>query len=84
MRERERERERSTKDIIKYDAKDHRFLLTSTGLIPISIITAPGFIQLPLTIFGWPTAEIIISASLMYSSGFLVLEWTILMVASSL
>lgn len=81
----ERERERSTKDIIKYDAKDqHRFLLTSTGLIPTSIITAPGFIQLPLTIFGWPTAEIIISASLMNSSGFLVLEWTILMVASSL
>jgi hypothetical protein len=74
--ERERERER--------DAKDHRVLHTSTGLIPTSIITAPGFIQLPLTIFGWPTAEIIISACLVSSSGFLVLEWTILTVASSL
>jgi len=34
--------------------------------------------------FGCPTAEIIISASLVISSGFLVLEWIMLTVASSL
>jgi len=59
-------------------------LLTSTGLIPTSMRTAPGFIQLPLTMFGCPTAEIMISASLVISSGFLVLEWIMLTVASSL
>jgi hypothetical protein len=59
-------------------------LLTSTGLIPTSIMTAPGFIQLPLTMFGCPTAAIMISACLVISSGLLVLEWTTLTVASSL
>jgi len=59
-------------------------LLTSTGLIPTSMMTAPGFIQLPLTMFAFPTAEMMISAWLVISSGLLVLEWTILTVASSL
>jgi hypothetical protein len=59
-------------------------LLTSTGLIPTSITTAPGFIQLPLTMFACPTAAIMISACLVISSGLLVLEWTTLTVASSL
>ena len=59
-------------------------MLTSTGFIPTSMITAPGFIQLPLTMFGCPTAAMMISAWLVTSSGFLVLEWTILTVASSL
>jgi len=48
------------------------------------MMTAPGFIQLPLTMSGFPTAEMIISACLVISSGLLVLEWTILTVASSL
>lgn len=64
--------------------KNQKSMLTSTGLIPTSITTAPGFIQLPLTIFGFPTAEIIMSACLVISSGFEVREWTIVTVASSL
>lgn len=57
---------------------------TSTGLIPTSMTTAPGLIQLPLTMFGCPTAAITMSASRVISSGFFVLEWTTLTVASSL
>lgn len=50
------------------------FSFTSTGFIPTSMMTAPGLIQLPLTMFACPTAEMIISACFMISSGLLVLE----------
>lgn len=72
------------KKLLDFITNQQKSFLTSTGFIPTSIMTAPGFIQLPLTIFGCPTAEIMISACLVISSGFLVLEWTILTVASSL
>lgn len=70
--------------ILRSDQRERNISRTSTGLIPTSIITAPGFIQLPFTIFGCPTAEMIISACRVISSGFMVREWTILTVASSL
>lgn len=72
------------KKLLNFITNQQKSFLTSTGFIPTSIMTAPCFIQLPLTIFGCPTAEIMISACLVISSGFLVLEWTILTVASSL
>jgi hypothetical protein len=55
--------------------------LTSTGLIPTSIIAAPGFIQFPLTKLATPTAAMTISACRVISSGFLVCECTMLTVA---
>lgn len=58
-------------------------LLTSTGLIPTSITTAPDFIQFPLTKLATPAAEITISACLVISSGFFVCECTMLTVAFS-
>jgi hypothetical protein len=74
-------KQRPGKEAEKVLAKGGSRCLTSTGLMPTSIIAAPGFIQLPLTRLATPTAAMIISACLVISSGLLVCECTMLTVA---
>lgn len=56
-------------------------VFTSTGLVPTSITTAPGFSQFPRTRFGTPAAVTTMSASQVISSGFFVKACTMLTVA---
>ncbi len=56
---------------------------SSTRLMPMSITTAPGFIQDFFTIFGLPTAAIKISASRHFEAISSVLEWAMVTVASA-
>lgn len=55
--------------------------VTSTGNVPTSITTEPGFSQLPRTRLGTPTAVITMSASRVICSGFFVNACTTLTVA---
>jgi len=56
-------------------------IFTSTGKVPTSITTAPGFNQLPRTRLGTPVAVTTMSASLAICSGFFVNACTMVTVA---
>lgn len=56
-------------------------IVTSTGQVPTSITTAPGFNQLLRTRLGTPAAATTMSASLVISSGLSVKTCTTLTVA---
>ena len=56
---------------------------TGTGFVPTSITAAPGLIQLPFTISGFPIAAIRMSASAQMDWGSAVRECTTVTVASS-